>query len=217
MHEIFAAIAAWIAHTVQTGGYIGIGGLTLLENIFPPIPSELILPVAGFLVGSGQLSFGWVVVASTIGSLVGALMLYWLGAALGEQRLRTLVQRHGKWFAMDEDDLDQAKNWFDRHGGMAVFFGRLVPSLRSLISIPAGVARMSLLPFIIYTTIGSAFWNALLVGSGWALGGQWDRIKPYMSVLEYGSVALILGGMVWWFVSRKGRQRRRREQTAAEA
>ncbi len=217
MHEIFAAIAAWITRTVETGGYVGIGGLTLLENLFPPIPSELILPVAGFLVGSGQLSFIWVVVASTLGSLVGALMLYGLGAWMGEERLRTFVKKHGRWFALSESDLDQAKGWFDRHGGLAVFIGRLVPSIRSLISIPAGIARMSLLPFVLYTTAGSAFWNALLVGSGWVLGGQWERIKPYLSILEYGSLALIAAGLVWWFMGRKGRERRARDNAAVEA
>jgi membrane protein DedA with SNARE-associated domain len=203
MHDLFAAIASWITSTVQTGGYVGVAFLTLLENLFPPIPSELILPVAGFLVSSGEMSYVWVVVASTIGSLLGALLLYGIGAWLGEERLRSFVQAHGKWLALDEDDLDQAKGWFEKHGGMAVFIGRLVPSLRSLISVPAGLARMPLGRFVLYTTAGSAVWNAILVGGGWALGGQWERVKPYMTVFEWATVAFLVGSVVWWFVRKR--------------
>ena len=207
MHELFAALAAWVTSTVHTGGYVGIAVLTFVENLFPPIPSELILPVAGFLVRSGQLGFVWVVVASTVGSVVGALAFYWVGYALGEDRLRRFVRRHGRWLALDESDLDEAMGWFARHGAAAVLIGRLVPSVRSVISIPAGIARMPLGRFTVYTTIGSAAWNALLVAAGWVVGDQWDRVSPFMHVLEWGSLILVVGSIAWWILRRGGRKR----------
>jgi membrane protein DedA with SNARE-associated domain len=212
MHELFSALATWVTSVVQSGGYLGIAGLTFLENLFPPIPSELILPVAGFLVRNGELGFVWVVVAATVGSVVGALVFYWLGYALGEQRLRAFICRYGRWLAMDEDDLDQARAWFERHGGMAVLIGRLVPSIRSIISIPAGIAKMPLVPFVAYTTIGSALWNTILVGGGWALGAQWERIEPFMNVIEWVSIVAVVGSVVWWFA-----RKRHKKETAAAA
>jgi len=210
MQDIFSAIGAWILTTVQTGGYVGVAFLTLIENIFPPIPSELILPVAGFLVSSGELNFVWVVVAATVGSVVGALLFYGLGAWVGDKRLRSFVRSYGTWMALDEDDLDGAEEWFKKHGGKAVFVGRLVPSLRSLISVPAGVARMPLLTFTVYTTVGSGIWNAALVGAGMLLGDQWERVKPFLSVFGWGSLVLVVVGMVWWFAGRKKNRGERR-------
>jgi membrane protein DedA with SNARE-associated domain len=206
MHVLFESVAAWITRIVETGGYPGIAFHTLHEKLFPPIPSELIQPVAGFLVSSGRLSFVWVVASSTVGSVLGALALYGLGAWFGERRLRASVRRYGGWLALDEADLDQAKGWFDRHGGAAVLIGRLVPSLRSLISVPAGVTRMPLGRFVLYTTAGSSVWNAILVGGGWMLGNQWDRVKPYLSAFEWATLVLLVGGTIWWFVGRR-RQR----------
>ncbi|MDP8924077.1 MAG: DedA family protein [Chloroflexota bacterium] len=206
MHDLFAALAEWVTSTVKTGGYVGVGGLTLLENLFPPIPSELILPVAGFLVSTGELRFIWVVLAATLGSLAGALILYGLGYWLGEDRVRGLVKQHGHWLALDESDVDRTRDWFDRHGGKAVLIGRFVPTVRSLISIPAGVERMPLGRFALYTTVGSAGWNAVLVGAGWMLGDQWERIKPYMEVLEWGVLIALAAGVVWFVWQRKIRR-----------
>jgi membrane protein DedA with SNARE-associated domain len=203
MHDLFATLAAWIVATVQTGGYVGVAGWTFLENLFPPIPSEAILPVAGFLVSSGGLSFVGVVVAATVGSLLGALAFYGLGAWLGDARLRAFVQKYGRWLALDESDLDEAEAWFNRHGGKAVLLGRLVPSLRSLISIPAGVAKMPLGRFALYTTVGSVLWNAALVGAGVLLGDQWERVKPFLSVFGWASLALVVAGIAWWFAGRR--------------
>jgi membrane protein DedA with SNARE-associated domain len=206
MHELFSALAEWVTWIVLTGGYVGIAGLTFLENLFPPIPSELILPVAGFLVRSGDLAFVGVVIAATGGSLAGALAFYWLGHTLGEQRLRAFVARHGRWFAMDEADLDEATSWFERHGAMAVLIGRLVPSVRSVISIPAGLAGMPLGSFVAYTTVGSAIWNTILVAAGWLLGQQWERITPYLNILEWGSLVAVVASLVWWFSRRRSRK-----------
>ena len=206
IQELFAALAAWVTGVVQTGGYPGIAGLTILENLFPPIPSELILPVAGFLVAQGRLEFVWVVAASTLGSLIGALILYGLGYRLGERRLRRFVARHGRWLALEESDVEQAQEWFRKHGGLAVLIGRLIPSVRSIISIPAGLAHMPLLPFVAYTTVGSAFWNTALVAAGWLLGDQWERIEPYLDVLGWAGLVALAAGVVWFVWQRKGRR-----------
>ena len=206
IHELFATLAAWVTGVVQTGGYPGIAGLTILENLFPPIPSELILPVAGFLVAQGRLEFVWVVAASTLGSLLGALILYGLGYQLGERRLRRFVARYGCWLALEESDVEQAQEWFRKHGGLAVLIGRLIPSVRSIISIPAGLAHMPLLPFVAYTTVGSAFWNTALVAAGWLLGDQWERIEPYLDVLGWAGLVTIAGTAVWFVWQRKGRR-----------
>ena len=196
MHELVAALTAWITSTVETGGYVGVAGLTLLENIFPPIPSELILPFAGILVSQQKLEFVWVVVAATFGSLLGALVFYGLGYWLGEQRLRRVVQRHGRWLLLHESDIDQTTRWFNQHGGKAVLLGRLVPSVRSLISVPAGVARMPLGWFALYTTLGSGAFNAMLVAAGWLLGNQWERVRPFLHVLEWLSTGGGCGGTI---------------------
>jgi membrane protein DedA with SNARE-associated domain len=205
--DLFAALAAWVTGVVQTGGYLGIALLTVLENLFPPIPSELILPVAGFLTAQGQLQFVWVVVAATAGSLVGALILYGLGYWLGERRLRRFVARYGCWLALDEDDVEQAQAWFRKHGGMAVLVGRLIPSVRSIISIPAGLAHMPLVPFVVYTTLGSAFWNAALVACGWLLGDQWERVEPYLDLLSWAALVAMAAATVWFVWQRKARRR----------
>jgi membrane protein DedA with SNARE-associated domain len=206
MHELFAALTSWLTGVVQSGNYAGLAGLLVLENLFPPIPSELILPVAGFLVGQGKFAFGWVVVAATLGSVAGALILYGLGYKLGEERLRAFARDHGRWLALSEAEVEHAKGWFDRHGGKAVLLGRLVPTVRSIISIPAGVSRMPLGAFILYTTLGSGIWNAALVAAGWLLGNQWERLQPYLQVLEWG-VLLALGSAAAWFLwQRKGQR-----------
>ena len=141
---MFDRIAAWVTGVIEALGYPGLTALVALENVFPPIPSELILPLAGFLTGQGRFSFIWVLVATTLGSLIGALVLYGIGAAVGQRRVRHLVERYGHWALLTQDDLAKAENWFHRYGSLAVFTGRLVPVVRSLVSIPAGYSRMRL-------------------------------------------------------------------------
>jgi membrane protein DedA with SNARE-associated domain len=178
-----------------------------LENLVPPIPSEIVLPLAGFLVGQGRFSFLPVVLAATIGSVVGALALYAIGSVLGEARLRYLIKKFGRFVLMDESDLDKSRDWFQRHGSKAVFFGRLVPGIRSLISIPAGLVSMSLWQFVLYTTIGSAIWNATLIGFGWALGNQWEKVEGYTSILQYIVIAIVAALALWFLWSRRERVR----------
>jgi membrane protein DedA with SNARE-associated domain len=216
-------ILNWIVSLVETMGYIGLAIVVALENIFPPIPSEVILPLAGFLVGQGRMTLVGAIVASTVGSLAGALALYWLGYALGEDRVRSLIKKYGRWALINEEDLDRSKGWFDNHGREAVFLARLAPLARSLISVPAGVAKMPLWTFVLYTTLGSGLWNAGLIAAGWALGANWQLVEKYQNYFSTGFVAL-MGLAIAWFVGKRlmnggpsGSRSKDRKQTKASA
>jgi membrane protein DedA with SNARE-associated domain len=193
-----------VSDVVAALGVVGVGLLTLAENVFPPIPSEVILPLAGYLANRGRLDVVGVLIAATAGSLLGALALYTLGARLGEDRSKRLLARLP---LVDVGDIDRAAGWFDRHGPAAVFFGRLIPGVRSLISLPAGAARMSVLYFAALTVTGSALWNGLLVGAGYALGTQWRVVDRYAGVLDWIVVAVLVA-VIALGVVRRLRQRR---------
>lgn len=203
MSGLFGGIAEWITGVVESLGYVGVAVLIALENVFPPIPSELVLPLAGFLAGQGEMAFVGVVAAATAGSVIGALVLYGLGRWLGEKRVRAIVKRYGKFAMIGEDDIDRSEEWFDKHGRKAILIGRLVPFVRSFISVPAGFCGMGLGRFVIYTTIGSAIWNSALVGLGWFLGEQWQAVRQYASYFEYAVLALLVGGVIWFIWKRR--------------
>ena len=152
-----------------------------LENVFPPIPSELVMPFAGYLAADGTLSFSIVVLAGTIGSVAGAYLWYLVGVLLGEQRLRRLVEKHGKWLTLNNSDLEQALLWFQRHGAVAVFLGRMIPGIRTFISIPAGLTGMPVWLFICYTTFGSIIWTMALAAAGFFLKAQFDRVEAWLN------------------------------------
>lgn len=185
-------MAQWIISTIQSTGYFGIISLMFLENVFPPIPSELIMPLAGYMVAEGQQHFVGVVIAGTVGSVLGALPLYYAGYFIGEERLKAFADKHGRWLTVSRDDLDRAKNWFDRHGKRAVLICRIVPALRSLISIPAGIAKMNILVFLCYTAIGACLWTALLVYTGYILGSKFEQVGEYLNPVSYAVLAGIL-------------------------
>jgi membrane protein DedA with SNARE-associated domain len=192
-------LASWVTDLVHTFGYPGVAFAVAAENIFPPIPSEVVLPLAGFLAGQGRFSFGLVVIAATIGSVAGALALYGVGRWFGEPRMRRFVCRYGGWFLVTEDDFDTSLDWFSRHGRKSVMLGRVVPLVRSLVSIPAGIAGIPLMPFIVYSAIGSMVWNTVLISAGWILGDQWERVEDYTQPLTY--LVLVAGVIaVGWFV-----------------
>jgi membrane protein DedA with SNARE-associated domain len=183
-------LVGWVLDVIEALGAVGVGLLVALESVFPPIPSEVVLPLAGFLAGQGRMSFAAVVAAATAGSLAGALVLYWLGAALGTDRLERLADRVP---LMDRRDVRRADAWMARHGSSAVLLGRMVPGVRSLVSIPAGVRRMPLWRFSLLTTAGSAVWNVLFVSLGFLLGEQWTQVGEYSDLLNYlvvGALAL---------------------------
>jgi membrane protein DedA with SNARE-associated domain len=197
-------LAGWVLDVIDAMGAVGVAVLVTLENLFPPLPSELVLPLAGFLAGQGKLSLTAVLVAATVGSVAGAWLLYWAGAALGPYRMRRIAERMP---LMDADDVDRAQGWFDRHGRSAVLVGRLVPGVRSLVSIPAGIARMPMLPFLGYTTLGSAAYNAVLVLLGHQLGSRWTSVERYSDPINYGVYGLIAVGLLV-AVARRARHRR---------
>lgn len=193
-------ISGWAEQVVQSLGLWGVAALMLLENLFPPIPSELVLPLTGFFASRGDLpGFVPALVAATVGSLVGAFVLY----ALGRRGGRPLAMRYGGVLRLKEADLDRADGWFDRYGGWVVFLGRMVPGVRSIVSIPAGMSEMPLGCFALLTASGSAAWNALLIGAGWYLGENWRQLSGPVSsvstvVLAGATVAVVLLALQWW-------------------
>ncbi|MEA2531616.1 MAG: hypothetical protein QOG89_3260 [Thermomicrobiales bacterium] len=200
---LFGGLTERVTDIIESLGYAGVAGLVALENIFPPIPSELILPLAGFMAGRGDFWLPAVVVAATIGSVAGALVLYGIGAWLGELRLRRLVERYGRILGVSTRDLDRANGWFDRYGSTAVFVGRLVPVIRSIVSVPAGIRRMPLGRFVAYTAAGSTVWNGVLIGLGWALGDRWEEVDHYVSYFEYVVVAALVVGVALFIWRRR--------------
>ena len=204
----------WATDIIDRLGYPGVGALVALENLIPPIPSEVILPLAGFQADQGDFNLFLLIVVATIGSIVGAMILYTVGAVLGEDRIRRLVGRFGKYILVTVDDIDKATNWFKRHGRTAVFFGRVVPIVRSLVSIPAGVEKMPLGTFLIYTAAGSAIWNTILIVAGYLLGTQYDRVEGFVKVFQYVVILAVLAAVAY-FVYR--RLTGRREVTGTPA
>lgn len=188
-------------------GAAGIGLLIFLENVIPPIPSEVILPLGGYRAQVGVMNPVAVWVAATIGALAGALLLYAVGAWLGYERVHRLCGR--RWFLLSsQKDLDRGRALFDRHGGPIVLVGRCIPLVRSLVSIPAGIAGMPLMRFTLLSALGSGVWNAIFVGLGWYLGARWELIEQYMGPLSTGVVVIAVGALVWLVVRRvRGRDR----------
>ncbi|GAA4592614.1 membrane protein DedA with SNARE-associated domain [Actinoplanes octamycinicus] len=203
-----SGLAGWVASVIETLGEVGVGLLVALENLIPPIPSEIVLSMAGYLAGEGRVNLVLVWVAATLGALLGALLLYWLGRGLGEERLRRWLDRIP---LVDLDDLDKADRWFERHARAAVLFGRCAPVVRSLISIPAGANRMPVGQFALFTAIGSGVWNALFVGAGYALGSHWQDVEKYSHWFDYAMWTFFAGVIGWWVVKKvRGRSHRER-------
>lgn len=185
-------VATWVQDVIERLGAVGVALLVILENVFPPIPSEIVLPFAGFVARRGDGSVVVMVFAATVGAVAGALILYGIAALIGPDRLGAFIARFGRWFGVKPADLARAEQWFDRHALAAVLLGRCVPLIRSVVSVPAGFRRMRLAPFLLYTALGSLVWNTALIGAGAILGDQWERVQPYVAVLQWVVVAAIL-------------------------
>lgn len=184
-------VANWVQDVIERLGAVGVALLVILENVFPPIPSEIVLPFAGFVAQRGDGSVVVMIFAATIGAVVGALVLYGIAAVIGPDRLAMFVTRFGRWFGVKPTDLVRAEQWFDRHAVAAVLLGRCVPLIRSIVSIPAGFRRMSIIPFLLYTALGSLVWNTALIGAGAILGDQWERVEPYVATLQWVVIAAV--------------------------
>jgi membrane protein DedA with SNARE-associated domain len=196
---------AWVSQLMSSLGYAALVFLMFVENVFPPIPSELIMPLAGFVSTQGGLSLAGVIAAGTLGSVLGALPLYYLGRRLGAERLKTLADRHGRWLTVCGGDIERAIGWFDRHGRAAVFFGRLVPGVRSLISLPAGIDRMPVVSFLLFTALGSGIWSALLAYAGFLLGGRYQEVERYVNPVSYVVLGAMLAVYLWRVATHRGR------------
>jgi len=182
---MLSQLASWVETVIEKIGYLGVGLLVGLENVIPVIPSEIVQPYAGFV--AQKDGFGAVVlmiIVATIGSVVGSLAMYGIAASIGPVRLRAFVNRYGSWVGISEHELTRAENWFDRRATIAVLVGRCVPLIRAVVSIPAGFRRMKLMPYIVYTAIGSLVWNILLIGAGALLGDNWERVGEVFSPIQ---------------------------------
>jgi membrane protein DedA with SNARE-associated domain len=191
----------WIVGFVREGGYIGIALLMFLENVFPPIPSELIMPLAGFVAASGEMNIWLVVLSGTIGSLAGALFWYVIGLWLGKGRVEWAIRRFGRILTMSLADLETAREWFRWKAQWAVLIGRLIPTVRTLISVPAGIAPMPIVPFLMWSSIGTAIWTALLAALGYLLESQYARIQDWVDPASKVVVIAIVGYYIYRFVT----------------
>ncbi|WP_248242549.1 DedA family protein [Microbacterium kunmingense] len=189
----------WTVSLMEVIGPVGAGIGIALENLFPPLPSEVILPLAGLTASRGSFTLAEALIWTTLGSIVGAFVLYGLGAWLGVDRLRRIAERIP---LMKGEDIDKTVAWFHRHGGKAVFFGRMVPLFRSFISIPAGITRMPLWKFGLLTASGSLIWNTIFVLSGFFLGEAWPVVEQYAEILQYVVIAAVVVAVVWFVVTR---------------
>ena len=205
--EQLNTVAQWAVSLMESLGGPGAGLAIALENLFPPLPSEIILPLAGFTASRGTFGLAEVLLWTTLGSVVGALVLYALGAWFGRDRLRWIVARVP---LMRVADVDRAEAWFARHGAKAVFVGRMIPLFRSLISIPAGIERMPLGRFTLLTTAGSAIWNTVFVLAGYVLGENWGLVEQYADILQKVVIVTVVIAVVGFVVVRLRRGARRR-------
>ena len=196
LEPMLEALSDWVIEVVEALGYTGVALLVLVENLFPPIPSEVVLALAGFVASQGDASLLGMIAAATAGSVGGALITYGAAAWFGPDRLRALVARYGRWVRITERDLDRAEASFDRWSRSAVLVCRCIPLVRSLISVPAGLRRMPLTPFILYTTLGSLAWNSLFIVAGYLLGEQWETVTEYADYFQYLVIAAILVAFV---------------------
>jgi membrane protein DedA with SNARE-associated domain len=192
-----------IVNTINSFGYIGIALLMALENIIPPIPSELIMPLAGFTVTQGKMNFFLVVIAGTIGSVLGATPWYFLGKAWGLNRTKKMADRYGKWLTISGEDVQKANNWFNQKGDIATALGRLVPGIRTYISVPAGISKMPLLPFLFYSTLGSVVWVSFLTGAGYILGANYERVGTYLKPISILVLLGILATTTYWLIKKR--------------
>lgn len=192
----------WITNLIDKAGYAGIAFIMFLEGVFPPIPSWLVMPLAGFQASSGRFHPAFVVLAGTAGSTLSAICWYYVGKLFGTERLKGFAARHGHWLTLSPAQVDRADRWFDRHGAPAVMIGRLIPIFRHLISVPAGVFAMNRWKFVLFTAIGDAMWCGLLMLAGYVLRAEYGRVQHYLgpiatTVLACVALAYVVRVITW--------------------
>jgi membrane protein DedA with SNARE-associated domain len=187
----------WVIRLIEQSGYLGVGFLMFLETVFPPIPSEVIMPVAGMAAAEGKMYFPLVVASGTSGAMLGNIVWYLAARALGVQRLEPIIRRYGRWITMTWSEVERAQVWFRRNGVFFVFLGRLLPTVRSLVSIPAGLLKMRFKTFFIASTIGTAGWTTLLASAGFKLRENFSEIDQYVGTASNAIIAVLVIGYVW--------------------
>ena len=182
----------WITNLIEQAGYAGIAFIMFLESVFPPIPSWLVMPLAGFEASSGRFHPLLLVLAGAAGSTLGAVCWYFAGRLVGVERLKGFAGRHGQWFTLTPAQIDRADRWFDRHGAPAVMFARIVPIVRTFISVPAGVFEMNLRLFVLFTLVGDMLWGGLLVAAGYVLRAQYEQVRDYLGPIATIVLAVVV-------------------------
>ena len=187
----------WIVRLIEQSGYLGVAFLMFLETVFPPIPSEVIMSIAGVAAGQGKLSLGWVIAAGTTGAMLGNILWYLAARALGIMRLKPIILRYGRWITMSWGEVQRAERWFAKHGTFFVFLGRMLPTVRSLVSVPAGLLKMRFKSFFIASTIGTAGWTALLAFAGFKLGERYKDIDELLGPASNAIMAVLVAGYIY--------------------
>lgn len=193
----------WVKTIIESIGYPGIAFLMIVENIFPPIPSEIIMPFAGFVSAQGELNFFGVVAAGTVGSVLGTLPFYYLGYKIGEEKLKRWADKHGRWLMLSSHDIGRATRWFERHDAAAVFLCRMVPGIRTLISVPAGIERMNIGYFLLLSTSGTLLWVGLLTYLGNILGQNYDKVATYLGPVSYAVFGVVILSYIIYVIRHK--------------
>ena len=183
---------------IEWGGYFGVALLMFLETVFPPIPSEVIMPLAGVIAARGEMSLPIVILCGTAGAMLGNIVWFGVAKLIGYERFEPLIRRFGRWLTLDWNEVERVHKLFDNHGNAIVFIGRMLPTVRSLVSIPAGLLKMRFLPFVIWSTLGSAIWTAGLAIAGWVLGQQFDQVETVLGPLSLA----VIGAVVLWYLYR---------------
>ncbi len=202
MAQLLEQMRLWVEQAILTMGYFGIALVMFIENIFPPIPSEVIMPFAGSLVAQGELNFAGVLISGTAGAVAGAIGIYYIGVWLEETKIRSWFGHYGRFLLMSEADFDQAMETFDNNGKSIVLVGRVIPTIRSLISLPAGLEEMNIATFLFYTTLGTAVWNVALASGGLLLGQNWEVILGWVNKYEI-AIWIGLAFLAGYFVYRR--------------
>jgi membrane protein DedA with SNARE-associated domain len=193
----------WVVRLIEQSGYLGVGFLMFLETVFPPIPSEIIMPVAGVTAARGELELSLVILSGTAGAMLGNIFWYLAARALGLERLKPYVERHGKWLTVSWPEVQRAHRWMQRHGIAFVLLGRLVPTVRSLVSIPAGLLKMRFRTFVIASTLGTFAWTALLAGAGYRLRSDFNQVDQFIAPVANAVLVLVLLLYVWRLITHK--------------
>ena len=193
----------WVVRLIEQSGYLGVGFLMFLETVFPPIPSEIIMPVAGVAAAKGQMQLSLVILSGTAGAMLGNIFWYLAARALGIQRLKPIIQKHGKWLTVSWSEVERAHDWMEKHGAAFVLLGRLIPTVRSLVSIPAGLLDMRFRTFVIASTLGTFAWTAILAGAGFRLRSDFHQIDQWMGPLADAVIVVIVVAYLWRLIRHK--------------